>query len=413
MTGADILDSRIAWARLGLTLLVATIGNVGLWSIVVVMPAIEAEFGIDRAAASVPYTATMMGFALGNVAIGRGLDRIGIARVLAAAAVLVAAGYLLAAASPGLAGLTAAQALIGLGTAACFGPLAADISHWFQRRRGIAVSIAASGNYLAGAVWPMLLSGLLADSGWRAVSVALALIVGATLLPLSFLLRHRVPEEAQAHSARIAAEQARSVPFSPRALTWLLALAGFGCCMAMAMPQVHIVSFCADLGYGPAVGAEMLSLMLLGGVVSRIASGWVADRLGGVPTLLIGATLQALALLLYLPFEGQTSLYVVSAIFGLSQGGLVPTYAIIVREYLPPREAGARVGIVLMATIFGMAFGGWASGLIRDLAGGYDWAFVHGIGWNLVTIGVMILILWRTRAPTSDAGGPAGAAPAR
>ena len=399
MTGAGILDSRIAWARLGITLLVATIGNVGLWSIIVVMPAIEAEFGIDRAAASLPYTATMLGFAVGNVAIGRVLDRFGIARALAGAALTIAAGYLMAAASPDLSRLTAAQALIGLGTAACFGPLAADISHWFQRRRGIAVAIAASGNYLAGAVWPMALAGVLEDSGWRSVCVILAAIVACTLLPLSVPLRRRVPAEAQAHSARLAAERARSVPFSPRTLTWLLAAAGLGCCAAMAMPQVHIVSFCADLGYGPAVGAEMLSLMLLGGVVSRIASGWVADRLGGVPTILIGATLQCLALMLYLPFDGLVSLYVVSAIFGLSQGGLVPTYAIVVREYLPPREAGARVGTVLMATILGMALGGWMSGLLRDLTGSYDWAFVNGIGWNLLTIGVMVLILWRSQSP--------------
>jgi len=399
MTGADILDSRIAWARLGITLLVATIGNVGLWSIIVVMPSVEAEFGIGRAAASVPYTLTMLGFAVGNVVIGRVLDRFGIARALVGAALTIAAGYGLSTITTGVAGLAAAQALIGLGTAACFGPLAADISHWFQRRRGIAVAIAASGNYLAGAVWPMLLAGVLEDSGWRTVNLILAVTVAGTLLPLAALLRRRVPAEAQAHSARIAAQQARSIAFSPRMLTWLLAAAGLGCCMAMAMPQVHIVSFCADLGYGPAVGAEMLSLMLLGGVVSRIASGWVADRLGGVPTLLIGATLQCLALMLYLPFDSLVSLYVVSAIFGLSQGGLVPTYAIIVREYLPPREAGARVGLVLMATILGMALGGWMSGLIRDLTGDYHWAFVNGIAWNLLTIGVMIVLLWRSGDP--------------
>jgi MFS family permease len=245
----------------------------------------------------------------------------------------------------------------------------------------------------------MLLAGVLEDSGWRTVNLILAVTVAGTLLPLAALLRRRVPAEAQEHSARIAAQQARSIAFSPRMLTWLLAAAGLGCCMAMAMPQVHIVSFCADLGYGPAVGAEMLSLMLLGGVVSRIASGWVADRLGGVPTLLIGATLQCLALMLYLPFDSLVSLYVVSAIFGLSQGGLVPTYAIIVREYLPPREAGARVGLVLMATILGMALGGWMSGLIRDLTGDYHWAFVNGIAWNLLTIGVMIVLLWRSGDP--------------
>jgi len=163
------------------------------------------------------------------------------------------------------------------------------------------------------------------------------------------------------------------------------------------MPQVHIVAFCVDLGFGPAVGAEMLSLMLLGGVVSRLVSGLLADKLGGVRTLLIGSTLQCVALFLYLPFDGMVSLYVVSLIFGLSQGGIVPSYAVIVREYMPAREAGARVGFVMMATILGMALGGWMSGWIYDVTGSYMMAFLNGIGWNFLNIGIILMFLVSTR----------------
>jgi MFS family permease len=170
----------------------------------------------------------------------------------------------------------------------------------------------------------------------------------------------------------------------------------------MSMPQVHIVAYCTDLGYGPAVGAEMLSLMLMGGVASRLVSGLLADRLGGVLTLLIGSTLQMLALMLYLPTTGLTPLYIVSLIFGLSQGGIVPAYAIIVREYLPAREAGARVGFVIMATILGMALGGWLSGLIYDITGSYRWAFLNGIAFNALNVGIMVMILIRSR-PRSPA----------
>jgi MFS family permease len=175
----------------------------------------------------------------------------------------------------------------------------------------------------------------------------------------------------------------------------------------MSMPQVHIVALCVDYGFGAAVGAEMLSLMLLGGVVSRLISGTLADRFGGIPTLLIGSTLQAIALFLYLPAGGLVSLYVVSLIFGLSQGGIVPSYAIIVREYMPTKEAGARVGFVMMMTILGMALGGWLSGWIYDVTGSYKWAFVNGIVWNGMNIGIMILILFR-----SQRGGTLRAAPA-
>src|SRR5206468_8178737 len=155
-------------------------------------------------------------------------------------------------------------------------------------------------------------------------------------------------------------------------------------CVAMSMPQVHIVAYCGDLGYGAARGAEMLSLMFGFGIVSRVASGWICDRIGGLRTLLLGAVLQAIALALFLPFDGLASLYVVSALFGLFQGGLVPSYAIIVREHFAPREAGARLGILLMATLGRMALGGWMSGFIFDLTGSYHIAFLKGLAWNLL-----------------------------
>jgi MFS family permease len=187
--------------------------------------------------------------------------------------------------------------------------------------------------------------------------------------------------------------------FSPSTLQWLLALAGVGCCVAMSMPQVHIVAYCADLGYGVAVGAEMLAVMLGAGIISRLVSGLLADVIGGVRTLLIGSVLQGLALLLYLPFDGLTSLYVVSLMFGLSQGGIVPSYAIIVREYLPAAEAGRRIGFVIMATILGMALGGWMSGWIYDVTGSYQMAFLNGIAWNALNVLIVVMILLRTRRP--------------
>ena len=368
-----------------------------MWAIIIVMPAVQSEFSIARADASLPYTLTMVGFALGNLFIGRVVDRFGVTKALISAALTIAVGFALSAISGSVFTLSVMQFVVGFGTAASFGPLIADISHWFYKRRGIAVSIAASGNYLSGAIWPILLSGVLAEQGWRAVFLVLAILTVVLMIPLSMLLRRHVPEAASAHADNMSRSNARSVSFSPRTLQWMLAIAGIGCCVAMSMPQVHIVSFCVDLGYGPAVGAEMLSLMLLGGVVSRLISGLVADKIGGVMTLLIGSTLQCIALFLYLPFDGMVSLYLVSMVFGLAQGGIVPSYAIIVREYLPAKEAGERVGFVIMATIVGMALGGWMSGWIYDLTGSYQMAFLNGIGWNFLNIGIVLLILTKSR----------------
>lgn len=189
----------------------------------------------------------------------------------------------------------------------------------------------------------------------------------------------------------------RPLGFSPDALQVLLCIAGVACCVAMSMPQVHMVAYCGDLGYPAARGAEMLSLMLSFGIVSRLAFGWVADRVGGLRTLLLGAVLQAVALALFLPFQQLAALYVISALFGLFQGGLVPSYPLIVREYFAPREAGVRTGTVLMATLFGMALGGWMPGWIFDATGSYRAAFANGIAWNLVTTGIALFLLYRAR----------------
>ncbi|MGD9864792.1 MAG: MFS transporter [Pseudodonghicola sp.] len=405
-TREDIHDSRYAWLRLCVTLAIGMVANVGMWAVIVIMPAVEVEFGAGRAEASLPYTLTMVGFGLGNLLIGRLLDRFGVTRALIGAAVAIAAGFGLSTLMPSIPTLAAAHLLLGLGTAVGFGPLIADISHWFLRRRGIAVALVASGNYLSGAIWPMLLAGMLAGSGWRMVYLTLAAVVVVTVVPLSLLLRRRVPLAAQARAEAASALAARSAGLSPRALQGLLGLAGIACCVAMSMPQVHIVAYCVGLGYGPAVGAEMLSLMLLGGVVSRIVSGLVADRLGGVKTLLAGSVLQCVALMFYLPYDAMVPLYVVSTVFGLSQGGIVPSYALVVREYMPAREAGARVGFVMMMTIVGMALGGWMSGWIYDLSGSYRLAFLNGIAWNGLNILIVGALLLRSR-PRAPRGVPA------
>jgi cyanate permease len=256
-----------------------------------------------------------------------------------------------------------------------------------------------------GSTLTMQVARLLENSGtgrWRGkirqTRVALALEQRLTKDQiLTLFLRRRLPREAEAHSDSFSNARAAKSGFSPMTLTVLLGLAGIGCCVAMSMPQVHIVAFCVDLGYGPAVGGQMLSLMLLGGVASRLVSGMIADRIGGVRTLLIGSGAQTLALALYIPAGGLTSLYVVSLVFGLSQGGIVPSYAVIVREYLPAREAGSKVGFVMMTTIIGMALGGWMTGWIYDQSGSYFLAFVNGIAWNLLNVGIMLVILLRTR----------------
>jgi MFS family permease len=404
MAGAEQPDSKEAWRRLAVALALSTIGGIGLWSVVVSLPTIGREFGVDRGDAALPYAATLIGFAIGGVLMGRLSDRFGIRLPVVVGASMLGLGYVLAGLTTSLAQFMLVHAvLIGmLGSSATFGPLVAEVSLWFQRRRGIAVAIVASGNYLAGALWPPVLQALIDALGWRQAHMAVGIFCVLSMLPLTLALPRR---GARAVGGGAAAQAAARPPvlanLSPSALQTLLVLAGVACCIAMAMPQVHMVAYSTDLGYGPARGAEMLSLMLGLGVVSRLASGLIADRIGGLGTLVLGSTLQCLALIFYLPFDGLTPLYIVSALFGLSQGGIVPSYALIVRDHFPAREAGARISLVLMATIVGMAAGGWLSGAIYDLTGSYQAAFVNGIAWNLLNMSIALWLLLGRRRPIS------------
>lgn len=412
-TSPDI-DGGYAWIRLAAGLALGTIGGVGMWSFAVALPAVQAEFGVSRGWASVPYAAIMLGFGIGGIVMGRLSDRVGIFPPVVIGAVMLGIGYSLAGLSQNLLQFTLTQGiLIGLmGSATVFGPLMADTSRWFVRRRGLAIGICASGNYLAGTIWPPVVQYFIETSGWRATHIGVGIFCVIAMLPLALFMRRPPPPLPAVESpSQNSANPGLARPISPSFLMALLCVAGFGCCMAMAMPQVHLVAYCGDLGYGPARGAQMLSLMMGMGVISRLVSGWICDKVGGLATLLLGSVLQAIALLLYLPFDGLASLFVISALFGLFQGGIVPSYTIIVREYFPAQEAGYRIGFVLFATLVGMAVGGWASGKIFDFTGSYQAAFIHGILWNLVNGAIVVWLLWRMGRPRVNGPGIAVGTP--
>lgn len=448
---ASFIDSPHAAWRLLTTLGLVVLGNSSMYVVSVVLPAVQAEFGVGRADASLPYTLMMVCLGLGGLWTGRLADKHGLMPVLCVGAVAVCGGFVWAGLSGSIWGFGLAHGLMGLiGASATFAPLMADTALWWNKRRGIAVAICASGNYIAGALWPPIVQHGIEAIGWRHTYVLMGLVCGVGMLLLAVRMRQRAPLVLMDVSAPAASEPTlasaassapsplaggaaagvaaaapsslslslssssaataapapsvpsavdRSRPFGLRPVhaQLLLCVAGVACCVAMAMPQVHIVAYCTDLGFGAARGAEMLSLMLACGIVSRLVSGVICDRIGGVRTLLLGSALQGVGLMLFLPFDGMVPLYVISAMFGLFQGGIVPAYAIIIREYFAPQEAGARVGAVIMATLIGMALGGWMSGWIFDVTGSYQAAFINGMGWNLLNLSIVGWLYWRVR----------------
>ena len=376
------VDSRYAWRRLTASVALSAFGAVGMWGVVVIFPNLQAEFATTRAEVSFSYTTTMLGFGAGSILLGRLIDTKGAFVTMLLSTMLIAGGYAGASLAPSLTAFALLQAVIGVGSGAAFIPLVADVSHWFAKRRALAMAICASGNYIGGAAWPKITEVVAHQYDWRTTYLVVAVACFVGMLPACVVLRPRSP--AHAGAAAAAPHSSRALGLSPNGLQLWLGIAGIGCCVAMAMPQVHIVAYCVDLGYGTARGAEMLSIMTVCGIVSRLGSGWIADRVGGLKTLLLGSTAQAVALLGYLVSDGLAGLYVVSALFGLFQGGIIPSYGVIVREYFPSKEAGARMGIAISATILGMAGGAWMGGKLFDLTGSYHAAFLNGIAWNVL-----------------------------
>jgi MFS family permease len=398
---AELIDSRYAFRRLVIALCAMLMGSSCMFAVAVVLPEVQAEFGVSRSEASLPYTLMMIGFGVGGVYMGRIVDRWGVTVSLLIGSAGILIGFVWAGMSESIWGFALAHGLfLGLlGTSATFAPLVADTSLWWNRRRGIAVAVCASGNYLAGAIWPHIAQWGVTTSGWRQTYIVMGIVCGIGMALFALFLRRRPPLNQVSVPANGRPSTVSETPFgltTNRAQT-LLIIAGLACCVAMSMPQVHIVAYCVDLGFGPARGAEMLSLMLACGVVSRLVSGVICDRIGGIKTLLLGSALQGIALLMFLPFDGLVSLYLISAMFGLFQGGIVPSYAIIIREHFPAAETGRRVGAVIMATMLGMALGGWMSGKIFDLTGSYQAAVMNGILWNLLNLSIATWLFLRVR----------------
>lgn len=351
-----------------------------------------------------PYTLFMVGFGLGGIMMGRLSDRFGILAPALLASLCLPAGLLFAARATELWQFSVSLGVLcGLfGIAGTFAPVVSDISHWFSARRGLAIGIVISGTYLAGAVWPPIVQHLLDTLGWRATFHALGVMTLFTMLPLSLVLYRPVHIAHQDDGAAGGGTRRRPLGFSSRSLQGLLCIAGVGCCAAMSMPQVHIVPLVVDLGFDALHGARMLALMLGFGVVSRLVSGWISDRIGGLKTLILGSALQGLVIFAYLFADGLTSLYTLAVAFGLAQGGIVPSYAMIVRALFPAGEAGWRIGATVLFAVWGMGLGGWSAGALYDLTGDYTASILSALGFNLLNLAIAAWLIARDRMPTAS-----------
>ena len=386
--------------RLIASLLLVTVGGAAMYAVIVALKPASFEFEVSRGMASVPYMMLMLTGGVGGVFMGRLADRFGVLVPVLIGCVGLPGGMASAAYAEEFWQFCAALGILSglLGTSAVFAPMAADISLWFTRRRGLAVAIVVTGTYFAGALWPPIVQASIDARGWRETFLIVAMVMAATMLPLAAVLYRKPAALLAAQTAHAWTGAGRPLAMAPGTLQCLICVAGLGCCVAMAMPQVHIVAHVSDLGYAAQRGAEMLALMLGTGIVSRIGSGFISDRIGGLRTLLLGSVLQALAIVAFLGADTLTLLYVVSAVFGLSQGGIVPSYTIIIRTFFPAHEAGRRVGWAMLFTFAGMALGGWMAGALYDLTGSYTASFINAIAFNVLNAAIVVYLARRRQA---------------
>ena len=394
--------------RLTTALALMTLGCSAMYAGVMVLEPLALELGTGRGNSSLIYGSFMIGFALGGVFMGRLADRMGIMIPALIGSLALPAGFYLAAHASSILEICLAFSLLCgfLGSSFSMAPLIADISHWFNRRRGLAVGIAFSGSYVAGAIWPPILQRMFDAQGWRESFIDLALLTLIFMALLSLLLYPRPPTNEQLPTTGSANSNLTNSAISAGTLQSLICLAGFGCCVAMAMPQIHIVPYVMDLGHPAIRGAEMLGLMLGFGVISRVGSGWLSDRIGGLATLVLGSALQLAVLIAFLTGNSLVFLYGISIAFGLSQGGIVPSYTIILRAFFPPKQAGWRISTSFLFTVAGMAFGGWIAGLLYDLTGSYTVSFLNAIGFNILNLWIAASLIKKsgvigTRASTT------------
>ena len=395
---AASIETRASWVAAFAALAIMCVSYGAPLVAVVALKPIAADLGSARSVPSLAYSLAWLGTAVGGVAMGRIAERVGVRWTASFGAVMIGLGLVVSTGGAPWQLYLGYGLLMGLiGNAGINAPLYIYVSHWFDRRRGTALALISSGQYVAGAIWPPLFERGIATLGWQRTMIAFGIFAAAAILPLALLLRRPPATPSHAVAGAAGASSTSVLGWRPGTVLVLLSLASFACCVPMAMPQGHLVALCTDLGISPARGAAMLSLLLGVAFLSRQFWGWVSDRIGGLRTVLAASFCQVVSLAALALTQDEVGLFIVSAVFGFGFSGIIPAYVLAVRELFPAAEASWRVPMVLLMSGSGMAAGGWLAGVIYDHFGFYAPAFATGIGFNLANLALVATLVMRQR----------------
>jgi MFS family permease len=398
---AGSVETRTSWVVATAALIVLSVSYGAPLTTVVALKPIAEEFGAARSAAALAVSLTFIGAGCGGIAMGWLAERIGVRAVVMFGGTMIAAGLTLASLGGLMQLYVSSFLLVGLlGAAGMFAPLMTYVSRWFDVRRGTAIALISAGQYVAGALWPLVFQLGIDTIGWRHTMLAYAVFVVVIILPLAAIYLRRPPDAAALggmHAEPRAGEPVLGLP--PNLVLAALAFATFCCCVTMSMPMAHMVAFCSDIGIAPTQGAAMLSVLLVSAFFARQFWGWLADRVGGLRTILMASAAKAAAMTGFLLTQDEIGLFTISAVFGFGFGGLIPGYVLAVRELFPASEASWRIPTMLFPGSFGMAVGGWLAGVMYDRFAFYTPAFAVGVLFNLLNLAVVGALVVRHRPP--------------
>lgn len=396
--GGGGVDSRASWRTAWLVLAILSISYGSPLIIVVGMKSMQESLGTERSVLALAGALVWVGTGSGGILMGWLADRIGVARTVMIGTCMIAGGLALSSVGT-IWALYVGHALLGfLGNGGVYPPLLVYVSRWFERRRGAAIALISSGQYVAGVIWPSLFERAMAAVGWQAVMLGYAGLALLLMLPATLFLKPPPrPAPAPVRTAPLVpGQRPRVAGFHPNVAQALICIAGFCCCIPMSVPSAHLVAFCGDIGIKPTHGAAMLSVMLASAFLARQLWGSLADRIGGLRTVLAGSACQAVAIACFLLTQDEAGLFAVSIAFGFGFSGIIPSYSVAIRELFPASEASWRMPLTLFTAMSGMAFGSWFAGALYDHFGYYAWAFGISVLFNLLNLTIVGFLVLRT-----------------
>lgn len=382
------------WVVVGAGMLMTCIGIGAMFSLAVFLQPIASDTGWSRSGISTAATLDFLSMGAAAFLWGAMSDRFGTRIVVLLGGALLGLGLVAASQATSLIEFQLLfGVVIGVAAGSFYAPMVSVATEWLEHRRNLAVALVSAGMGIGSMTIAPIVGLLLGALDWRTAMLIIGLASWALLLPAALLVRPPpaptggvgIPSAAAAPDVPMTAGQALLTPqFTAIALTH------FACCAAHSGPLFHMVSYAAFCGLPPLIAVSVFSLAGLSGLGGRIGFGIVADRVGTKPVLVAGLLMQALAIGTYLFVGALGEFYALSVVFGLAYGGVMPLYAVLVRDTFGPRIMGTLFGAVAMFASLGMALGPWAGGYVFDAYGSYAWLYIGSCAIGLGAVAIAL-----------------------